>query len=407
MAFQHGVYIQELDTKVLGVRTCDSALPFIVGAAPVQSLTGDKPVNQAKIIFNYKEFVITFGEVPQGQSEGNYSLSQFAKVYFTLYGMSPVIFVNVFDPAVHKDTQDNPDPSLVTATDIIGGVDATTGKRTGLELIEESFTSFGKVIGLVLAPGYSHNTSVANAMIAKAEKISNHFKAIAYIDVPSTVEKPADALTFKATFGSAHAAIFWPQAKYGSDTHWLSAHAAGLTAKVDEKNTGVPYESPSNKELRIDGPVKILTIQEANYLNEQGIATIFRFSTGWKLWGNRTAAFPEVTDIKDTFIPCRRMANWIENNLVLLSWQKVDDPMNKRLIETVVSTVNIWLNGLVGRSFLIGAKVYFRKEDNPTTDLLNGIIRFYITYLAPPPAETIEHILEVDANYFKNLFGGE
>lgn len=195
-------------------------------------------------------------------------------------------------------------------------------------------------------------------------------------------------------------------ANYGSQIHWLSNHVVSLSAKVDENNTGVPYESPSNKELRIDGPAKILTIQEANYLNEQGIGTIFRFSTGWKFWGNRTAAFPEVTDIKDAFIPTRRMANWIENNLVLLTWQKVDDPMNKRLIETVVSTVNIWLNGLVGRSFLIGAKVYFRKEDNPLTDLANGIIRFYITYLAPPPAETIEYILEVDVTYFNNLFGG-
>lgn len=404
MAFQHGVYIQELDTKILGVRTCDSALPFVVGVAPVQTLTGDKPINEPKLIFNYKEYIQTFGEVPQGQSEANYSLSQFARIFFSLYGMSPAIFVNVFDPAVHKEGE-SPDPTKVTSTDIIGGYNSQTGKRTGLETIEEVFSRFGKVVGTVLAPGYSHNTSVANAMIAKAEKVNNHFKAMAYIDVPPDVSLPANAKTYKDGFSSPHAVIFWPHGKYNGLRNFLSAHAAGLTAKVDEKNTGVPYESPSNKELRIDAPEKLLTIQEANYLNEQGLCTVFRFISGWKLWGNRTAAFPEVTDIKDAFIPCRRMANWIENNLVLLTWQKVDDPMNKRLIESVVTTVNIWLNGLVGRSFLIGAKVYFRKEDNPLTDLANGIIRFYITYLAPPPAETIEYILEVDVTYFNNLFG--
>jgi len=403
MAFQHGVYIQELDTKILGVRTCDSALPFVVGVAPVQTLTGDKPINDPKLIFSYKEYVQTFGSVPEGGSEADYSLSQFARIYYSLYGMTPVIFVNVFDPEVHK-TDNNPDPSQVSSADIIGGYNSSTGKRTGLETIEEVFTKFGKVVGTILAPGYSHDESVANAMIAKAEKLNNHFKAMAYIDVPPDV-LPTDAKEFKDTFGSPHAVIFWPHGKYAGLRHWLSAHAAGLTAKVDEKNTGVPYESPSNKELRIDAPEKILTIQEANYLNEQGLCTIFRFTSGWKLWGNRTTAFPEITDIKDAFIPCRRMANWIENNLVLLTWQKVDDPMNKRLIETVVTTVNIWLNGLVGRSFLIGAKVYFRKEDNPLTDLANGIIRFYITYLAPPPAETIEYILEVDITYFNNLFG--
>jgi phage tail sheath protein FI len=170
MAFQHGVYIQELDTKILGVRTCDSALPFVVGVAPVQTLTGQKPINEPKLIFSYKDYIQTFGEVPEGQSEANYSLSQFARIYFTLYAMSPAIFVNVFDPNVHK-TEQNPDPTKVTSTDIIGGYNSQTGKRTGLETIEEVFSSFGKVVGIVLAPGYSHNESVANAMIAKAETL--------------------------------------------------------------------------------------------------------------------------------------------------------------------------------------------------------------------------------------------
>lgn len=406
MAFQHGVYIQELDTKILGVRTCDSALPFVVGTAPVESLQ-TMPINEAKICYSYQEYITTFGEVPTNKAESNYTLSEFARIYYTLYGMTPVIFVNVFDPSKHMSGDPPvPDVTAVKKEDIIGGVDVATGKRTGLEIIEETFTKFGKVVGYVLAPGFSYETTVATALKGKAEKVCNHFKAMTIIDVPPTVAKPSEAITFKADIGSPHAIVVWPKALYGTGSHWLSNHVASLSAKVDEKNTGIPYESPSNKELIIDGPSKILSIQEANSLNEQGIGTIFRFSTGWKFWGNRTAAFPETTDIKDTFIPTRRMANWIENNLVLLSWQKIDDPMNKRLIESVVSTVNIWLNGLVGRSFLIGAKVYFRSEDNPLTDLANGIIRFYITYLAPPPAETIEHILEVDVNYFSNLFGG-
>lgn len=472
MAFQHGVYIQELSTAILGVSTCDSALPFAVGAAPVQTLGSNQPINQSQLITDYQTFVTTFGGVPAGESESDYSLSQFARIYFTIYGGSPVVFVNVFDPAVHKSsvaaeagtfvadqiplahvgvanevvkssdgittyvkgtdyTIDYPsgaitrlstgsiaaaasiktsydwaDVSKVVSDDIIGGIDAGTGLRTGLELIDEVFTRFGVVVGTVVAPNYSQVTVVANAMIAKAESLNGFFKAMACIDIPPSVTKSADALPYKATFASPNALICWPQVLSGDQTHWLSCHAAGLMAKVDIANTGVPYQSPSNQTLLIDGPLNILSIDEANYLNSQGIVTVFRFSTGWKLWGNRTTAFPADTDIKDSFIPCRRMANWIENNLVLLTWQKVDDPMNKRLIETVVSTTNIWLNGLAGRSFLIGAKVWFRQQDNPLTDLANGIIRFYITYLAPPPAETIEYVLEVDVTYFNNLFGG-
>ena len=79
--------------------------------------------------------------------------------------------------------------------------------------------------------------------------------------------------------------------------------------------------------------------------------------------------------------------------------------MNKRLIESVKDSTNIWLNGLVGRQMLLGARVEFLEQENPETDLANGIIRFHIYYLAPPPAETIEFVLEVDTGYFEVLFG--
>ncbi len=83
MAFQHGVYIQELSTAILGVSTCDSALPFAVGAAPVQTLGSNQPINQSQLITDYQTFVTTFGGVPAGESESDYSLSQFARIYFT------------------------------------------------------------------------------------------------------------------------------------------------------------------------------------------------------------------------------------------------------------------------------------------------------------------------------------
>lgn len=47
-------------------------------------------------------------------------------------------------------------PSGVTAADIVGGVDASTGKETGLELIRQIYPTLGMVPGLILAPGWSH-----------------------------------------------------------------------------------------------------------------------------------------------------------------------------------------------------------------------------------------------------------
>ena len=407
MAFTHGVYTQELATRVYAVRTVDSAIPFIVGTAPVHTLPEDveKPVNKPVLCFNYTQYVKAFGGVPEGEDESRYSLSDAARVLFTLYCVSPAVFVNVFDPEKHVDENGKPDVTKVTSADIIGGVDALTGERTGIELIEEVFPEFGKLPGIILVPRYGENPAVANVAIAKAELFNLNFKCMAYLDVPKDTATSTDAVAYKQNFGSPHAVFFYPYVKEGDREVPLSIHAAGLTAKVDYENGGVPFESPSNKELFITGPTKVFPIQEANYLNEQGIVTVNRIMTGWKLWGNRTSAFPGNTDIKDAFIPCRRMANWIENNLVLNTWQKVDDPMNRRLITSVKDSTNIWLNGLTGMQMLLGARVEFLEEENPETDLTNGIIRFHIYYLAPPPAETIEFKLEVDTSYLNNLFG--
>ena len=44
-------------------------------------------------------------------------------------------------------------PQAVTVDDIIGSYDAATGKRTGLELLNEIFPRFGMTPGIVLALG--------------------------------------------------------------------------------------------------------------------------------------------------------------------------------------------------------------------------------------------------------------
>jgi len=395
MAFKHGVYVQEEKTPIFGVSTVDSAIPCVVGTAPPGA-----PVNQAVMLNNYFQAA----EIFKLNDDFSYTLNQAAKVLFQLYGISPVIFINVFDPTIHKDDSGNPDVSKVTASDIVGGVDAATGKRKGLECIEEVWTKYGKIVGTILAPGFSHDSTVYNVMIAKAENLSGHFRAMAYIDAPPDAETLADVNAFKSAIGSPHAYVLDPPVKYGDEDHFLSVHAAGLTAKVDASHDGIPFDSPSNKELRISEPKKIYTLQDANYLNSRGIATVFRFSTGFKLWGNRTAAFPENTDVKDTFINCRRMANWIENNLIVNTWQKVDDPTNKRLIESITDTWNIALGGLVGKGALLKAQVLFLEQDNLLTDLINGAIRFRVKYTPVTPAEDIEFITVVDVEGYKNLF---
>lgn len=307
------------------------------------------------------------------------------------------------------------DPSAVDADDIIGGVDGTTGAYEGLELVNKVFPLFRLVPGQILAPGWSQDSEVAAVMKAKSDNINGLFKAICICDVDDANATGADIYSEVPAWKNTNnytdplQVVCWPKIKLGTETYHLSTQVAGIICKVDEQNDDIPYVSPSNKNLQCTGAVAdgkevFLGPESANYLNGEGIVTALNFVGGWKLWGNRTGAYPANTDVKDAFIPVRRMFNWIGNTIILTYGQKVDDPMNKRLIETVVDSINIWLNGLTARGALLGGRVEFLSSENPTTDLLNGIVKFHV-YLAPPiPAENLQFILEFDTNYLSTLF---
>ena len=80
---------------------------------------------------------------------------------------------------------DEIDTSKVTAADIVGGIDTNTGKAEGMELIDEIYPRFGLVPGIIIAPGFSSDTTVGAVMKAKTTNICGHFRAIAVADVPA------------------------------------------------------------------------------------------------------------------------------------------------------------------------------------------------------------------------------
>ena len=138
-----------------------------------------------------------------------------------------------------------------------------------------------------------------------------------------------------------------------------------------------------------------MDIAQANLLNGNGVCTAINLN-GWRSWGNNTSIYPSNTDVKDRFIPVRRFFTWWSNTFIQTYFQKVDNPMNRRLIDAIIDSENIRANGYVARNMLAGASIAFYESENPITDLINGTIRFH-QYLTPyPPAETIENTLEFD-----------
>jgi phage tail sheath protein FI len=183
-------------------------------------------------------------------------------------------------------------------------------------------------------------------------------------------------------------------------------------AYTDAVNQNVPYVSPSNKACRITGTVLAdgtevnLDQEQGNYLNGQGISTAININ-GWRAWGNRTGIYPASSDVKDCFIPVRRMFDWWGNTFILTYFQKVDDPMNRRLIDTVVDTENMRANGFKERLQIADAKIHYFAAENPVTDILDGKIRFHQYLTVFTPAETIINVLEFDPNALTASLGGE
>lgn len=310
------------------------------------------------------------------------------------------------------------DPTAVEATDIIGGYDAATDKETGLELIRHIYPKFSMTPGLLLAPGWSHIPEVGVVLAAKCEEINGVFTCECILDIDCTADgatKYTDCNEWKNKNGytNKHAALMWPQVKIGSKQYAYSAIFGALTAYTDANNDDVPNLSPSNKLIGItgmvldDGTEVTLDQTQANLLNGQGIITAINMN-GWRTWGNNTACYPANTDPKDRWFCCRRFFSWWANSFILTYFQKVDDPANYRLIESIVDSENIRGNSYVSQGKCAGARIEFSEDENPVTDILNGKIQFH-QYLAPyTPAEDILNTLEFDPDMLSAaLSGGE
>lgn len=309
-------------------------------------------------------------------------------------------------------TYDYLDPSAVDEDDIIGGV-ASDGSLKGLELVNQVFPQFGVVPCTIIAPGWSHKPAVAAVMKAKENDISGVFKAISIADADTETIKTYTAISEwknKNNYTDPQQVLTWPMLSLGGRKFHMSTQLAHLMAITDNKYNQLPYKSPSNESLQADGAVLadgtevFLTPASGAYLNGQGVVTALNFIGGWKSWGNRTTAYPGTTDPKDTFIPIRRMFNYIENTLITTFWSKIDDPGNRRLITAILNSAQMWLNSLVAQGALLGAKVEFLKEMNPDTDLMDGIVKFKVRFTPPSPAREIVFDTEYDVNNLSTLF---
>lgn len=481
MSYRHGIYGTEIPTSISPPIRTSAGLIVAIGSAPINQLKNySEAVNKPILAYSYADAVNALG---YSSDVKNYTLCEVMKVCFGLYGVAPVVFINVLSldhivgfqgsvtfinsqaslsssgvlpetiriideskkyhtlgvdfshsfsdtgkciislipsGGIKNDTRLRVeykylDPHRVKSKDIIGGVNVSSHKSEGLELLNEIYPRFGLIPGQIIAPGFSSDAEVGQLMALKAGAISDIFNAEVLTDVLASSRE--GALNYKKAVEKKKAhnwvaktqTVCWPMVKSGHEIHHFSTHLAAATCLLDSHNADIPYRSPSNKTLQMnsavlgDGTEVWNGLGVANYLNSQGIVTTYH-KNGWKTWGNRTAAYPSSTDPKDSFRACRRMFNWVLNTLIETYWSKIDDPTNKRLIQSVVTSANIWLNGLTANENIAGGRVVFAERENAITDLMDGPLRFHVFLTPFSPAREIDFVMEYDPNYLNNLF---
>ncbi|TXI34365.1 MAG: phage tail sheath family protein [Aquipseudomonas alcaligenes] len=309
------------------------------------------------------------------------------------------------------------DPSLVTPADIIGAVNIA-GQRSGLKAFADSYNLFGFFPKLFIAPGFSTLNSVSVELIAAAEQMGG----IAYIDAPigTTVQQviagrgPAGVINFNTS--SDRVRLCYPHVKVydaatdGERLEPLSIRAAGLRAKVD-LDDGYWWSSSNRELVGVIGLERALTARvddpnsEVNLLNEVGITTVFNsFGTGLRLWGNRTAAWPTVTHMRN-FENVRRTKDIIDESIRYSSLQFVDMPITQALIDSITESVNLFGRKLTGDGALLGFECWYDPARNPQTELELGHLLFNYKLTVPLPFERGTFETEITGEYLANLKG--
>ena len=463
-----GVHVYEQATAVSTPAVAQVGIPFVVGTAPVHTAENPAKANVPVLVTSWKEAVQKLG---YSEDWKTYTLCEFMYSHFQLYGCQPVIFCNVLDTAKAKSdaaakdytvtnhkavlpfeltnpvvkfgestltvdedytvfyddgaciegllssgTAYNAETLNIAGTSITPDTISSTDIVEGLGVIDSCMSMAGIVPDLICAPGYSHISTVAAIMATKAAGINGLFRAKAIIDVDcstSGVKEYSELTPWKNNNNvvDENQILCWPMVKMGDHIFHMSTQLAGLMASVDAGNAGVPYESPSNKNYKMDGCCLAdgtevnLTYEQVNMISSYGIVTALNFmGMGWTCRNNYTACYPANTDVKDYFIPVSRMFDWVANTVIRTFWHKLDKPMMPRLIDNVLDTCNIWLNGLVGSEYLLGARAEIISDENPTTDLTAGIIRVHIYMTPPSPMQQCDFTLEYDANYVAAAF---
>lgn len=388
--YLHGVEVVEIDSGPRPIRTVKSSVIGVIGTAP-DALDTDFPLNTPVLIAG--------------------SRLEAAKLGST--GTLPSALDGIFDQAgamvVVIRVAEGVDEDA-TLSNVIGGVDETTGAYQGIQAFLAAESVVKVTPRILCAPGWSHQRPAdgANPVIAELLGIADRMRAVIIADGLNSND--ADAITYREDWGSPRVYVVDPWVKIW-DTEAnspvdqpASARIAGMIAKSDNERGF--WWSPSNREvygiMGTSRPVDFVlgdTNCRANHLNENEVATIIQ-QDGYRLWGNRTCS----SDPKWAMLSVRRTADMIHDSLQRAHLWAVDRNISKTYIEDVTDGVQAYLNHLKAIGAILGGTVWADPDLNTPEQIADGKVYFDFDFTPPYPAEHITFRSHMVNDYITEIF---
>lgn len=390
MSYLHGVYTSEKSTSVIPGVDAPSAVPFVIGTVADSYFP---PANYGKAVrvSSWSEFVVALNyDDPDGMDydaaidadgeDSRNTLAAFARQWFLRSGCGEAIVV----PVAYTSAAGS-EPEKISTADVV----------KALAALRSSYEQFGVVPGMVVLPYY--NESLQDITTA-CHSFGSGFSCVCFFDIAfdGSATRPPHPVV------DSHAILCAPRALVGTEVLPASIAICAAIAVTDAENGG-PFNSPSNKQARIDGVVDanadplFLTREQVNdKFNAEGVLSFWHNDSGWVVWGNNTSAYPGSTDPKDRFIPIRRVFSYIRNDVTRYMSSRIDSPINKRQLDGVVNAYNMRLAGFRGSGMVNSAKIFVDWEKSTAESLLSGAVWFGIAIAPPPPAEQMHFAFEYD-----------
>ncbi|WP_061323298.1 phage tail sheath protein [Serratia rubidaea] len=295
------------------------------------------------------------------------------------------------------------DTEAETTTNIIGGVDATTGKKTGMKALLAAQSLLGVKPRILGVPGHD-SKAVATELLSVAQSL----RAFAYLSAYGC-KTVSEAIAYRENFSQREAMLIWPDflswdsVSNTDATAFATARALGLRAKIDQQ-TGW-HKTLSN--VGVNGVTGISadvfwdlqdSATDANLLNKNDVTTLIR-KDGYKFWGSRTCS----DDPLFQFENYTRTAQVLADTMAEAHMWAVDMPLHPSLAKDILEGIKAKFRELKSAGYIIDGNAWIDDAANDKDTLKAGKLVIDYDYTPVPPLENLLLRQRITDQYLVNF----